>query len=105
MIIMKRVYECDLSKKKDLLKILEADKFATDSLERIGYKFREGASLGEDKSKIYIYVSSSEENIKKADEKLKPVATVLSGEKEKKILDKISAEDEGAEAGFGSMFS
>ncbi len=101
---MKRVYECDLSKKGELLKILEADKFADDSLFRIGYQTREGASLGEDKSKIYIYVSSSEENIKKADERLKSIAAPLSGEKEKKILDKIAAENEGAEAGFGSMF-
>ncbi len=101
---MKRVYECDLSKKKDLLKILEADKFAEDSFERIGYKLREGASLGEDKSKLYVYVSSSEDNVKKADEKIKSVANVLQGEKEKKVLDKIAAEDEGAETGFGSMF-
>lgn len=101
---MKRVYECDLSKKKDLLKILEADKFAEDSFDRIGYKMREGTSLGEDKAKLYIYVSSSEENVKKADQKLKDFATPLSGDKEKKILEKILGEDDNAEAGFGSMF-
>lgn len=101
---MKRVYECDISKKAELMKLLEADKFAADSFERMGYKLREGASLGEDKSKFYVYVSSSEENIKKSDERLKSVAQHPGGEKEKKIIDKIAAEDEGAEAGFGSMF-
>ena len=101
---MKRVYECDLSKKAELMKILEADKFAADSFERIGYKLREGASLGEDKSKLYVYISSSEENIKKADQKIKAISTVLTGDKEKKVLDKIAAEEEGAETGFGSLF-
>ncbi len=101
---MKRIYECELNKKGELLKILEADKFSPDSMERIGYKLREGASLGEEKSRVYVYVSSSEENIKKADQKLKTLAVPLSGEKEKKILEKIASEDENAESGFGSMF-
>ena len=101
---MKRIYECDISKKKDLIQILEADKFAEDSFFRIGYQMREGASLGDDKNKLYIYVSSSEENVKKADERIKSIATALTGEKEKKLLEKIASENESAEAGFGSMF-
>ena len=101
---MKRVYECELTKKAALIKVLESDKFAEDSFDRIGYKLREGASLGEDKTKLYIYVSSSDENVKKADQKLKDLATSLSGDKEKKILEKMLSEDENAEAGFGSMF-
>ena len=101
---MKRVYECDLSKIAQLTKILEAEKFAPDSFERIGYKLREGSSLMEDRSKIYIYISSSEENVKKADARMKEIANAISTEKEEKIIYRIVSEDENAESGFGSLF-
>ncbi len=86
------------------MKALEADSFAPDSFARIGYKLREGASLGEDKEKLYLYISASDENVKKADERLKELAAPLEGEKEKNVLEKILAEEENAESGFGSMF-
>ncbi|MBU0532782.1 hypothetical protein KKB44_04805 [Candidatus Micrarchaeota archaeon] len=101
---MDRVYECDLSKKADVAKILEADPYGEDSFARAGYKVKDGTVLDEDKDKIYIYLSASEEFIKKADEKLKDVAKPASEEKEKRVAEKIKKEEEQAEAGFGSIF-
>lgn len=101
---MHRIYECDLSKKGQLTKVLEADPIASDSFVRAGYKVRDGATLEEDKTKLYVYVSADQSFIKKADERLKDVASPLSGEKEKHVLDKILKEQESAESGFGSMF-
>ena len=99
---MKRIYEFDLSKKTELTKILEADPYADDSFARMGYKMRDGATLGEDKTKLYLYISASDECIKKADERLKTISHIPKNEKE--IVTKILAEEENAESGFGSMF-
>ncbi|HLC69259.1 MAG TPA: hypothetical protein VJH24_05445 [Candidatus Bilamarchaeaceae archaeon] len=101
---MKRIYAFDLNKKAELLKILEADPYAGDSFARIGYKLREGASLGEDKNKLYLYISADDSFIKKADEKLKPLASALKPKDEKHILEKILAEEEAAESGLGNIF-
>ncbi len=101
---MRRVYECELSKQKDLKAIIEADPYAEGSFARAGYKLRDGGSLNEDKAKVYLYISASDDFIKKADNALKDVAKPLKGEAEKRIIDKIVAEEENAESGFGSMF-
>lgn len=101
---MYTVYECDSSKKVDVLKILEADPYAQDSFARIGYKVKDGAALGEDKTKTYIYISASGDFIKKAGERLKGVAQHCKEDVEKRIVDKIIAEEESAEAGFGGIF-
>ncbi len=102
---MERLYECDINKKKDLIKILDADPYASDSFARIGYIMREGSILNENRDKVYIYVKSDNSFIKKADERLKDVASVLTSEDEKRIITKILSEVESAQAGFGSMFS
>ena len=101
---MRRIYECELSKQKDLKAILEADPYAEGSFARAGYKLRDGASLNEDKEKAYLYISASDDFIKKADNALKDVAKPVKGDAEKRIIDKIVAEEENAESGFGSMF-
>jgi hypothetical protein len=101
---MKRVYELEANKKAEITKILEADPYSQESFARAGYKLRDGATLGEDKAKIYLYISAADDFIKKADEKLKGIATPLKGDAEKKIIDKIIAEEENAEAGLGGMF-
>lgn len=102
--IMERVYECESGKKTELKKILEEDPYAEDSFARVGYKMRDGATLEEDKDKIYLYVSASDEFVKKADEKLKDIAKPLEGEKAEKIIEKIKKEEESAESGLGSIF-
>ena len=101
---MKRVYELESNKKAEITKILESDPYAEDSFARAGYKLRDGAGLDEDKTKMYLYISASDEFVKKADAILKPLTKIPSGEVEKRIIAKIVAEEETAESGFGSMF-
>jgi len=101
---MYRVYECEGSKKGELNKILETEPYAADSFARVGYKVKDGGALGEDKTKVYVYLSASEDFVKKADERLKPVATRCKEEIEKRIVEKILAEEESAEAGLGDIF-
>jgi len=98
------VYECDLSKLKDLKKVLEADPYAEDSFARVGYKLRDGTSLGEDKAKTFLYISASADFFKKADEKLKGIAVPLKGGAADRIIGKIKSEEESAESGLGSIF-
>jgi hypothetical protein len=101
---MYRAYECELAKKAEIMKILEADPYATDSFARTGYKVKDGEVLNEDKAKFYIYISASEEFLKKADEKLKPMAQRCKEDVEKRVIEKIQAEEASAEAGFGGIF-
>lgn len=101
---MKTVYECDMVKKKDLLKILEADPYAGDSFARAGYKTKEGAIIGEDKGKFYVYISADEAFLKKAAERLKGTAERAKEEVEKRIAALIEKEEESATAGFGDIF-
>ncbi len=101
---MDHVYECELAKKAEIMKILEADPYATDSFARTGYKVKDGGVLNEDKAKLYIYFSASEDFLKKADGKLKPVASRCKADVEKRVVEKIKAEEESAEAGLGGIF-
>ncbi|MFH2106470.1 MAG: hypothetical protein ABII22_04365 [Candidatus Micrarchaeota archaeon] len=101
---MKRVYECDIVKKKEMLAILEADPYAEDSFARIGYKLKEGAAVGEDEKKLYIYLSASEDFIKKADAKLKEMAKPADCKVEQRVVEKIEKEEESAESGLGDIF-
>ncbi|MFH1784865.1 MAG: hypothetical protein ABH842_00405 [Candidatus Micrarchaeota archaeon] len=101
---MYRVYECEPSKKAEITKILEADPYADDSFARAGYKIKDGTVLDEDKTKFYVYISTSEDFVKKADEKLKEIAQKAPEDVEKRIVEKILKEEEEAESGFGSLF-
>lgn len=101
---MKRVYECDLTKKKDLTKILEADPYAEDSFAKSGYKTKEGAVIGEDKAKYYILISADEAFLKKAEEKLKDLVARSKEDVEKRIIALIEKEEESATSGFGDIF-
>ncbi len=101
---MERLYEVASEKKSALTKILEAEPYADESFARVGYRIRDGASLDEDRSKIYLYISSSEKFIKKADDALKDVAIPVKGEAAERIIRKIKEEEEAAEQGLGSLF-
>ncbi len=100
---MIRVYECESSKKAELTKVLEADPYANDSFARVGYKMKDGESVGEDKGKTYVYISASEEFLKKADEKLKGLAAAAPDEVQKRVEKKITDEEDTVAAGV-SMF-
>jgi hypothetical protein len=101
---MQHVYECDLAKKKEMTALLEADPYAGDSFARMGYKAKDGEFLGEDKAKMYVYIKASDDLLKKADEKMKGLAVRCKGDVEKRIIEKIVAEEESAEAGLGNIF-
>jgi len=100
---MDRVYESEVSKKAELTKILEADPYAEDAFARVGYKMKDGSAVGEDKEKVYIYVSAPEEFIKKADEKMKDLAKPSSDEVAARVIKKIEEEENSVAAGV-SMF-
>ena len=100
---MYRIYECEAAKKAELTKILEADPYAEDSFARVGYKMKDGAAVGEDKEKVYILVTTSEEFLKKADEKLKDLAKPCSDEVAGRVKKKIDEEENSVAAGV-SMF-
>lgn len=102
--MMQRVYECESSKKGALTKILETDPYAQDSFARIGYKMKDGAVLGEDKGKVYLYVKADDAFLKKADALLKDVAAHAPAEVEKRVVEKVLKEEEEAESGLGSIF-
>ena len=100
---MMRVYECDSAKKAELTKILEADPYAQDSFARAGFKVKDGAMVGEDKGKTYVYISASDEFMKKADERLKGLAAPAPEEVQKRVEKKIKDEEDTVAAGV-SMF-
>ncbi len=101
---MDRVYEIANEKKDEAKKILETDPYAEDSFARVGYKIRDGKSLEEDAAKTYLYISASDDFIKKADEKLKDVAAPVEGEKAKRIVQKIQEEEESVGSGIAKFF-
>ncbi len=101
---MKKVYECENSKKKDLNKILEEDPYAENSFARVGYKLKDGKAIGQDENKCYLYISASEEFFKFVEEKLKDVAEECKEEISKKIIQDIQKEEEQATSGFGDIF-
>ncbi len=101
---MIRVYACESSRKKELMKILEAEPYAEDSFARVGYRIKDGSAIGEDPKETYIYINASEDFVKKADAKLRGVAGKLAPENEKRIAEKIEKEEEEAQSGFGSIF-
>ncbi|HSB46418.1 MAG TPA: hypothetical protein VLD37_00265 [Candidatus Bilamarchaeum sp.] len=100
---MIRVYECDSKKKAELTKLLEADPYADDSFARVGYKMKDGVSVGEDKEKTYVYISASEDFLKKADGKLKDLAKPAPEDVQKRVQKKIEDEEDTVAAGV-SMF-
>jgi hypothetical protein len=101
---MKRVYECPLLKKGEAVKILEKDPYAEWSFAKMGYKTKEGATIGEDKETFYLHLSGEEADIKKAEEAIKGVFARAKPEIEKKIVELVEKEEENAAEGFGGIF-
>lgn len=102
---MFRVYECDISKKGELTKLLEADPYSEDSFARVGYKVKDGASVGEDPERLYVCISASEDFLKKADERLKDLAKPAKEDVQKRVMDRITEEEERVGSGVASISS
>jgi len=101
---MKIVYAAPTSSKAKLTAILEADPYAHPSFSRNGYKVKDGSALGEEKDKVYVYLSCTEEVEKMAQEKFKDVAEKCNPEVTARVVKKIEDEENSAEAGFGAIF-
>ncbi|MFH1285940.1 MAG: hypothetical protein ABIH99_05155 [Candidatus Micrarchaeota archaeon] len=101
-----RVYEVESKEQAKLKKILDADPYSEKSFSRVGYKLKEGKTLGADAAKYYLYFKAEADFFKFAEEKFKEVASVkrAQNETEEKIIASIQEEENAAEAGFGSMF-
>lgn len=100
---MEKVYECELEKKNELKKILEAEPYAEDSFARAGYKLKDGAAVGEDREKTFLYISASDEFLQKAEEKLKDLVKPVEPEVASRIISKIKEEEESVASGV-AMF-
>jgi hypothetical protein len=101
---MNRVYATETSKKPEINSILESDPYSEDSFARVGYKLKDGSVIDEDQSKVYVFISASEDFIKKADERMKDTAEILDEEATERIANKIKEEEEAAASGFGDIF-
>ncbi|PIT85054.1 hypothetical protein COU37_00875 [Candidatus Micrarchaeota archaeon CG10_big_fil_rev_8_21_14_0_10_45_29] len=109
---MKCVFEAEISKKAEVISLLEADpygkeeqgEFAGRSFSRNGYKFKEGLMLGEDKEKVFVYLKGPDDFLPFATKKFEGIAKRCSPEDEARILKKIDDEEQGAEMGVGAIF-
>jgi len=101
---MRMVLSCEIEKKADLVKMLEADPYAHESFARAGYKVKDGASVGLDPKKLYVHVQASDELCAKLVEKAKPLAVNATDAEKAKVLQAIDDEENSAETGFGAIF-
>jgi hypothetical protein len=65
---------------------------------------KDGAVLGQDKEKIYVFIKAGDEFAAFAREKLKEVAAESKPEVSSAVAKKIEEEESSAEVGFGSIF-
>ena len=95
---MESVYYCEEKIFKDVAKIGKEDEFM-----RLSWIVREPPTS--DKKGYFIYVQGAPEELKLLDKKLKDIgAKTVIGDEEKRIIDKIKAEEENAASGMGMIF-
>ncbi len=120
-----RVYVCDAKDVEKLKKLMEYDPYLDKSIpeDRIAgmksdketniifarqdYQIKDGASLGMDLDKCYLYLNANEGFLNDAEPKLvKNVASARRAEKEteEKIISLIETEISNSETGIGSIF-
>ncbi len=88
-------------------KRLREDKEANLIFARQDYLVKDGATLGLDRDKTYLFLSAMEEFLVPAEEKLKKNVKSLKRldpETEKKVIESIEKERESAEEGLGMIF-
>ena len=99
---MEAVYFFTYEQERELNKVLDQDFF-----KRIGPTLREAKILGiENRDGFFVYLSSPEDSIKKAEELLKETAQVerLYDKELEEVINKIKVEDKNAQAGMGLIF-
>ncbi|MEM4348076.1 MAG: hypothetical protein QXN37_00710 [Candidatus Anstonellaceae archaeon] len=98
------VFECPIKDKEKLKAILEQEPYAVLSFSRNGYKLKDGAAVGQDPEKCYLFIKATEEFAKFAREKLKEIAIESSQGVAAAVSRIIEEEENSAEIGFGSIF-
>jgi hypothetical protein len=98
------VYEFPAKDKAKLAALLESDPYGEKSFSRNGYKIKEGASVGLEAEKCYLYVKCTDEFALFAREKLKGNADECKPDAASKVAQAIEDEESSAEQGFGSIF-
>ncbi|MCL5262550.1 MAG: hypothetical protein M1390_01790 [Candidatus Marsarchaeota archaeon] len=97
----------DKSLDDEKLRALKGDKYANVIFSRQEYSLREGAALGLEKGKYYLYIKANEDFMKDAEERLahefKSVKRAPP-EAEGKVIALINEEQSRANEGFGSIF-
>ena len=94
-------------KVEETIKRLHEDKYANAIFARQEYSFRDGAVLNLDSSKSYLYLNANDQFLGLVEERFKKeFKTIKRVEKniEDKVIGTIKAEEEKANAGFGSIF-
>lgn len=95
---MESVYFCEEKIFKDVAKIGKEDEFM-----RISWIVREPPNP--ERKGYFIYVQGAPEELRLLYEKLKDIGVkVITGDEEKRIIDKIKAEEENAASGMGMIF-
>ncbi len=97
----------DKSLGEEALKKLHDDKFANVIFSRQEYSLREGAALGLDEKKCYLYLKANGDFLKLADEKLKKnfkSAKRAPQEQEDRFVALIEDEQNRGNAGIGAIF-
>jgi hypothetical protein len=97
----------DKSLDDEKLRALKGDKYANVIFSRQEYSLREGAALGLEKGKYYLYIKANEDFMRAAEERLahefKSVKRAPP-EAESKVIALINEEQSRANEGFGSIF-
>ncbi len=97
----------DKSLDDEKLRALKGDKYANVIFSRQEYSLREGAALGLEKGKYYLYIKANEDFMRAAEERLahefKSVKRAPP-EAEGKVIALINEEQSRANEGFGSIF-
>ena len=105
---MKCVFEIDMEKKADLLKILEENPYGEGedkkSLAKLGYKLKDGMQVSCDEKKVYVFFRGADDYLPFIESKLKDIAKRCEKETEDKIISIIEDEESGAEQGMGAIF-
>lgn len=109
---MKCVFECELAKKAELVKLLEADPYGEQSpapyqkmsFARLGYKLKEGGQVEEDKEKLYVVFRGADDYLPFVKSKLEGLATQTAQDRAARIVAKVEDEESGAEQGMGAIF-
>jgi len=98
------VFEAPTMNKAKVTAIVEAEPYAHVSFSRNGYKVKDGATIGEEKDKVYVFMRATDEFAKFAREKLKDVAAESKPEVAERVAKKIEEEESSAQVGFGAIF-